>query len=212
MELDAYLKELKKIKMLQYEEEKKLWQSFKMQQDMKAREILIESYQPLVFKAVMQFKITGQMMDLVQEGTVGLIEAVENYDHERNVAFSLYALHRIRGRMLNFLKQEGCFALTSVDSTMYNDDSLTTLEENIVDPEPAVAKQAEQNFLVEQLKNAMHRLPENEQLVLQSVYMKDKEVKEVAEDLALSPTHIYRLQKRGIKRIRGMLSNLMKHW
>lgn len=212
MELSDYLKELKKIKMLTIEEEARFWQSYKINQDMKAREILIESYQPLVFKAVMQLKVTENVMDVVQEGTVGLIEAVENYDHERNVAFSLYALHRIRGRMLNFLQKEGCAALTYIDRPMYNEDNVTTLGENIIDLAPTVSNQVEQNFLVDQLHHAIQRLPEKEQLVLQSVYLKNQEVKEVAEMLELSTTHIYRLQKRGIKRIRGMLSNLMKHW
>ena len=212
MELSDYLKELKKIKMLTIEEEAGFWQSYKTNQDMKAREILIESYQPLVFKAVMQLKVTENVMDVVQEGTVGLIEAVENYDHERNVAFSLYALHRIRGRMLNFLQKEGCAELTYIDRPMYNEDNVTTLGENIIDSAPTVSNQVEQNFLVDQLHHAIQRLPEKEQLVLQSVYLKNQEVKEVAEMLELSTTHIYRLQKRGIKRIRGMLSNLMKHW
>lgn len=212
MELSGYLKELKKIKMLTIEEEALLWQQYKINQDMKAREILIESYQPLVFKAVMQVKVTENVMDIVQEGTVGLIEAVESYDHERSVAFSLYALHRIRGRMLNFLQKEGNVALTYIDRPMYNGDNVTTLGENIIDSAPAVSKQVEQSFLVDQLNHAIQRLPEKEQLVLQSVYLKNQEVKEVAEMLELSTTHIYRLQKRGIKRIRGMLSNLMKHW
>jgi len=194
------------------QEEMKLWHDYKINQEMKARQILIESYQPLVFKAVMQLKVTDQVMDLVQEGTVGLIETVENYDHERGVAFSLYALHRIRGRMLNFLQKEGLAELTYIDRPMYNEDNVTTLCENIIDLAPAVSKQAEQNFLVDQLKHAMQRLPEKEQLVLQGVYMKGQEVKEVAETMELSTTHIYRLQKRGIQRIRGMLSNLMKHW
>ena len=198
--------------MLTIQEETRLWYDYKINQEMKARQILIESYQPLVFKAVMQLKGTNQLMDLVQEGTVGLIEAVENYDHERGVAFSLYALHRIRGRMLNFLQKEGLAELTYIDRPMYNEDNVTTLGENIIDSAPAVSKQVEQNFLVDQLKHAMQRLPEKEQLVLQGVYMKGQEVKEVAETLELSTTHIYRLQKRGIQRIRGMLSNLMKHW
>ena len=198
--------------MLTIQEETRLWYDYKINQEMKARQILIESYQPLVFKAVMQLKVTEQVMDLVQEGTVGLIEAVENYDHERGVAFSLYALHRIRGRMLNFLQKEGLAELTYIDRPMYNEDNIMTLCENIIDSAPAVSKQVEQNFLVDQLKHAMQRLPEKEQLVLQGVYMKGQEVKEVAETLELSTTHIYRLQKRGIQRIRGMLSNLMNHW
>lgn len=212
MELSEYLKELKKIKMLNIEEETKLWREYKINQDIKARQVLIESYQPLVFKAVMQLKVNDNVMDIVQEGTVGLIEAVENYNHERSVAFSLYALHRIRGRMLNFLQKEGGVELTYIDKPMYNGDNVTTLGENIIDLAPTVSNQVEQSFLVDQLNHAIQRLPEKEQLVLQSVYMKDQDVKEVAESLDLSTTHIYRLQKRGIKRIRGMLSNLMKHW
>jgi RNA polymerase sporulation-specific sigma factor len=212
MELNEYLQELKTIKMLKIEEETLLWQAYKINHEMNARQILIESYQPLVFKAVMQLKAADNVMDLVQEGTVGLIEAVENYDHSRSVAFSLYALHRIRGRMLNFLQKEGLAELTYIDRPMYNEDNVTTLCENIIDPAPAVSKQVEQQFLVDQLKDAMQRLPKKEQLVLQGVYMKNQEVKEVAETLELSTTHIYRLQKRGIQRIRGMLSNLMKHW
>lgn len=45
-------------------------------------------------------------MDVVQEGTVGLIEAAESYDHRRGVAFSLFAVHRIRGRMMDWLAAE----------------------------------------------------------------------------------------------------------
>ena len=34
----------------------------------------------------------------------------------------------------------------------------------------------------------------------------------VAEALAVSKSHIYRLQKSGIRRVRGMLSRFMQHW
>lgn len=212
MNFNDYLRELKKIKVLAPEEESNLWQRYKDNQDMDARRMLIESYQPLVFKAVMSFKRADNIMDIVQEGTVGLIEAVENYDHARGVAFSLYALHRIRGRMLNFMRKEDLRDLTYVDRPMYNDDSEGTIGENLVDSATAVAEQAEDNFLIDELKHALKKLPPKEQLVLNGVYLQGRDAKEVAENLEVSPSHIYRLQKQGIRRVRGMLSKLMQHW
>lgn len=212
MDLNDYLKELKKLKVLKADEETELWKRYKDNHDLGARRRLIESYQPLVFKAVMGFRSAENVMDVVQEGTIGLIEAVENYEPERGVAFSLYALHRIRGRMLNYMRKEGMRDLTYIDRPMYNEESEGTLGENLVDPAPAVAEQAEDNFLVAELKNALRKLPQKERTVLSSVYLQEREPKEVAEHLDVSPSHIYRLQKQGIRRVRGMLSKLMQHW
>ena len=92
--------------MLSPEEEGRLWQAYKQQGDESCRARLIESYQPLVFKIAMLWRADeAAMLDIIQEGTIGLIEAVERYDETRGVAFSLFAYHRIRGRMLNYMQQ-----------------------------------------------------------------------------------------------------------
>ena len=106
MQLDRYISELNKVKLLAYSEEQELWQAYKEQGSQQARSRLIESYQPLVFKTAEAFLKLDNIMDVIQEGTVGLIEAVECYDYTRGVAFSIFAVHRIRGRMYNFLKKE----------------------------------------------------------------------------------------------------------
>ena len=49
MQLADYLKELRKVKTLDLEEEQALWAAFKERGDEGARQRLIESYQPLVF-------------------------------------------------------------------------------------------------------------------------------------------------------------------
>ena len=46
----------------------------------------------------------------------------------------------------------------------------------------------------------------------QGVFLKSGEVGDVAEELHLSASHIYRLQKTGIRRIRGMMSRFIKSW
>ena len=75
MQLDRYIAELNKIKLLEYREEQELWRQYKDQGSTQARSCLIESYQPLVFKTAQDFLALDNIMDIIQEGTVGLIEA-----------------------------------------------------------------------------------------------------------------------------------------
>lgn len=210
MLLNEYLTELKKINLLNPDEEKLLWQGFKEQGDLDCRRKLIENYQPLVFKAAMQWQVKEPVvMDVIQEGTVGLIEAVEKYDYTRGVAFSLYAFHRIRGRIINFLEREGKLNWTSIDAS-YEDEQAATIGARLVDTKANISEAAEFNFLVEQVKTAMDRLPVKEQVVLNAVYLEDCEPKQLAQSLNISISHVYRLQKQGVRRVRGMLSKLMK--
>jgi len=204
MRLDEYLVELQKIKILEPTEERQLWRRFKINQENVARQKLIESYQPLVFKAAMPYRDMENIMDIIQEGTVGLIEAAENYELNKGVAFSLYAIHRIRGRMMDFLRREG-----KIDLHCVNGDCGEQLE-NVASIEAAVPEQVEKYEMIGHLRQAMRRLPLKERTVLESIYIESEEARTVAAKLELSVSHIYRLQKQGIKRIRGMLSRFMK--
>ena len=88
--LQKYLEELKKVNLLSPEEEKELWIR-EAEGDEAAHRNLVSSYQPLVFKTAVRFHMPEEItMELIQEGTVGLLEAAENYDHTKGVAFSLY--------------------------------------------------------------------------------------------------------------------------
>lgn len=201
MRLQDYLVEVSKIELLEQTAEKALWLQYKSQSDLDSRRQLIEHYQPLVVKVLSHWRGGNEavLMDLVQEGIIGLIEAVEKFEPERGVAFSLYAIHRIRGRMLNFLEKEAKGKPISLDieSEMLPDENLS------------VAETAERNFLVDQLHLAMERLPNKERLALNGIYFEEQEPRQVATMLQISPSHFYRLQQQGIRRVRGMLSRLM---
>lgn len=210
MRLEEYLRELNKIEILSPPQEAALWRAFKEDCDVEARRALISAYQPLVFKNALPYRGLDIIMDIIQEGTVGLIEAVESYDHRRGVAFSLFAVHRIRGRMMSFLKKEGATALACMEEE--TDEDGATAKERIADPGASVAEQAEEHELSARLWEALKRLPQKERLVLEQVCIGSAAVQEVAERLKVSPSHIYRLQKTGIRRIRGMMSRFMQHW
>lgn len=207
MVLQEYLQELNKITLLTPEEENALWKAYKDQNDMESRSQLIEQYQPLVFKEAMRWHIPDNMvLDAIQEGTVGLIEAVERFDYTRHVAFSLFAVHRIRGRIIDYLNTEGKRAEISLDEP---DENGMTLQEMLPDEGIDIAEQTGQHLLFEHVARVLQRLPQKEQLVVEGVYLQNKPQKHIAHDLSMSLPYVYRLQKRGIRRVRGMLSKFI---
>ena len=204
-----YVKKLADVQKLMPAEEGELWRAYKERGDEAARRRIIESYQPLVFREVMPYRALPAVMDAVQEGTIGLIEAVERYDPTRGVAFSLYAVHRVRGRILDFLRREGRVDLPCLEAET---EAYETAKELLVDERPSVAELAEHHALVGVLGAAMERLPARERLVLEGVTIGGARAQTMAESLGVTPAQIYRLQKNGIRRIRGMLSRFMQHW
>lgn len=204
-----YVKKLADVQKLTPAEEGELWRAYKERGDEAARRRIIESYQPLVFREVMPYRALPAVMDAVQEGTIGLIEAVERYDPTRGVAFSLYAVHRVRGRILDFLRREGRVDLPCLEAET---EAYETAKELLVDERPSVAELAEHHALVGVLGAAMDRLPARERLVLEGVTIGGARAQTMAESLGVTPAQIYRLQKNGIRRIRGMLSRFMQHW
>ena len=204
-----YVKKLADVQKLTPTEEGELWRAYKERGDEAARRRIIESYQPLVFREVMPYRALPAVMDAVQEGTIGLIEAVERYDPTRGVAFSLYAVHRVRGRILDFLRREGRVDLPCLEAET---EVYETAKELLADERPSVAELAEHHALVGVLGAAMERLPARERLVLEGVTIGGARAQTMAESLGVTPAQIYRLQKNGIRRIRGMLSRFMQHW
>ena len=204
-----YMTKLSAVRKLTPEEERALWRAYKEEGDESARRRIIEAYQPLVFREVMPYRTMPVVMDAVQEGTIGLIEAVERYDPTRGVAFSLYAVHRVRGRILDFLRREGSVDLPCLEAET---EAQETAKELLVDEQASVAELAEHHALVDVLGAVIERLPLRERLVLEGVTIGGTQAQTMAESLGVTPAHIYRLQQSGIRRVRGMLSRFIQHW
>ena len=205
--LQKYLKELKKIKMLSPEEERELWIR-EEEGDEAAHQKLTSSYQPLVFKTAVQFHMPEEItLELIQEGMVGLLEAVESYDYTKGVAFSLYAVHRIRGRMCDFMNREFSRDELSLDRETAEGWSLAEFIPGLqLLPEEVVERHA----VSDRVSQAIDRLPQKEKQVLQGIFLENKTPLVLAADIKVTPGHIYRLEKQGVRRIRGMLSRFMR--
>jgi len=97
--LEIYLAEVARIPLLEEKEEQELAQRMR-EGDLRARERLIVSHLRLVASEARQYGDVGlDLLDLIQEGNLGLIEAVDRFDPHRGARLSTYALFWIRKAM-----------------------------------------------------------------------------------------------------------------
>ncbi|MFZ7112085.1 MAG: sigma-70 family RNA polymerase sigma factor [Desulfatiglandales bacterium] len=105
--LQMYLMEIKQYNLLTREEERELAIRVREKKDQKAAYVLITSNLRLVVKIAMDFHRywTKSLMDLIQEGNVGLLQAVRKFDPYRGIKFSYYASFWIKAYMLKYIME-----------------------------------------------------------------------------------------------------------
>jgi RNA polymerase primary sigma factor len=92
----SYLKSIGRVKLLTKEDEVRLAKRIE-QNDMSAKNALIEANLRLVVSIAKRYTGRGlTLLDLIQEGNLGLIRAVEKFDWRRGFKFSTYATWWIR--------------------------------------------------------------------------------------------------------------------
>lgn len=105
--LTAYLREVYQVELLTREEERELAERVQ-NGDQDAREKLIEANLRLVLSMARKFLGMGlTFQDLVQEGNMGLMEAVEKFDYTRGCRFSTYACWWIRQSISRSIANKG---------------------------------------------------------------------------------------------------------
>jgi len=103
--LQMYLLEIKQYNLLTREEEKELAIRVREQHDQRAAYRLITANLRLVVKIAMDFHRywTRNLLDLIQEGNLGLLQAANKFDPYRGIKFSYYASFWIKAYILKFI-------------------------------------------------------------------------------------------------------------
>jgi RNA polymerase sigma-32 factor len=102
--LTAYMHEIRRYPLLSREEEHELAVEFSRNRDPKLARQLITANLRLVVKIAHEYRRAYRnLLDLVQEGNLGLLQAVQKYDPYRGVKLSSYAAWWIRAYMLKFI-------------------------------------------------------------------------------------------------------------
>lgn len=180
-----------------FEEEKILWQRC-AEHDESAREELILAYRPMVYWFAKSLKVPyNTYPDLIQEGMVALIDAVDAFDITRNNRFSTFAYYKIKGRMINFLQRVEAKAPVPVD------DEVFVLEDA---RNAAVSSAAERSEWTIDLERAMECLTESESDIIRALIFEGDVAKDVAERRTIDVSHVYRIRRKALEKLRKALS------
>ena len=187
---------------------------FTKQGDEQARQTLIESYLLLVTKIAQQYRRPStELLDLIQEGNIGLIDAVDRFDPEMGVRFSTFATWRIRKAIQNFLGTEQ--NLASIDAPILDEDGMvversdTLVDEETILGSPTFAPidaTIEEQVAIEQIYQQEHKLTLLQQKVITMLYGMDgqrpKSINEVAKVLGISRQRTQRIVDNATRRLK----------
>lgn len=114
--LGLYIKEIGKYDLLTPEEENKLTRELIETGDIEVAKTLVKANLRLVVKIALEYRHAFQnVLDLIQEGNIGLMKAVSKYDPTKGAKLSYYASWWIRSYILKFILDN--FRLVKVGTT-----------------------------------------------------------------------------------------------
>jgi RNA polymerase sporulation-specific sigma factor len=212
--LDWYRQEVARYRMLSNEEECAVIERMR-QGDMQARKVLIESYLRLVVSMANnpKFRHQAEVLDLIQEGNIGLIKAADCFDAGMGYSFAGFATECIKNRMLLFVKNQP-EELLVLDSKVFEDDEEYVCHGDLVVDEAnelgsASHESAENKMISEERMQsvyaALERLPRKERMVVQLLYglgVRDAmSLQEVAMLIGVSKERVGQIRDDALKQL-----------
>jgi RNA polymerase sigma factor (sigma-70 family) len=192
----AYLRRIARIPLLSARDEQRLAR----RGDADARRQLIEANLRLVVhlaRPLVGDRHPLSLMDLVQEGTIGLVRAVERFDPRRGVRFATYAAWWIRSAMLEALRRHGGAAWLEAE-----------LSDAVADDRaPAPPDEAARAALRAPLHAALNELPPAQRRVVELRFGLTGEgpltAREVARRLRTSAEKVRHAEDLALRRLRA---------
>ena len=214
--LNAYLCDISKYRPLTSEQEIALAEQVR-KGDEQARQQLIHANLLLVVNIARRYQRYGaEIMDLIQEGNIGLIRAVDMFDPTKGTRFTTYAVYKIHKQIQRFLNKNDD-RMISLDINVDNGDENLRLSDTIEDKDNTMMEQQfediqtrmEQEELQELLTSRLEELSKRELEVLTLLFgiglQQSFSVTEVSEQMGISKVRVCQLRDRALKMLRDEL-------
>ncbi|MGD0113053.1 MAG: sigma-70 family RNA polymerase sigma factor [Armatimonadota bacterium] len=201
-----------------------LWREYRRTGDLSIRNSLVMRHMGLVYQIANKYAAVARDAhdDLIQEGCLGLIRAIERFLPDYGVQFSTYAYPVISGTIKNYLRDRRRLLgmprwERNEESEFGTPDTYVAEGEELLAPESleALADPVGEDFteqIVDRMlaKNLLGRLPVLEQRIVQHFFYDDLTQREVARIVARSTSRISRILRQALEKIRGLLLDVQK--
>ena len=211
--IKLYYRDISKFSPLTEEDEQQLV-ILVGQGDEQARKTLIESHLLLVTKIARQYRQPNiELLDLIQEGNLALIEAVDRFSPEVGSRFSTFVVWRIHKAIQKFIGINN--DLLSLETPILDEDGqMRFLSDSIVDEENIMGSPSceaadftmEQREIIELLQHRMAKLSTKERKILEMLYgmdgQKPKTIYEVASAMGICRQRLQRIVEKTMRRLK----------
>ena len=211
--LDIYNREIKTYRPLSVEEEIALAEQVRSG-NQQARKQLIEANLTLVIRIARMALLNGdELMDLIQEGNIGLIEAIDRFNPLLGNKLNTYAVWRIKKKISQYIQSLGSTQESLDTPICVEDEDYVFLADMIVDKETLCGSQAiksieETMIQVEEicrLYDKLDSLSIRQRKLVMMLYGLGEEqehsIDEMAEILGISRKRVEQLRDKALRRL-----------
>lgn len=179
--------------------------------NLEARQILVERNLRLVVYIAKKFENTGiNIEDLISIGTIGLSKSVNTFNIDKNIKLATYASRCIENEILMYLRRTNKIkGEVSIDEPLNKDgDGNELLLSDILGTDPDItSRNIEDEVDKMLLRESISRLKDREKVIMEMRFgFKDDgnemTQKEVADKLGISQSYISRLEKKIINKMK----------
>lgn len=217
--MTTYFEEISKYSILSKDEELKLWRRYKNENDLKARDKLVSSNLRFVANVAKKYQGNGlSYSDLIAEGNIGLLKAIERFDGERGFKAISYSVWWIKQTIMEAINKRGLIQSEELpteherqpdEEDIFSDNAYKSVSNDIAFDEGTVAKEEEMNKVV---NNLMSCLNEREKIIVTKYYglngCKPETLENIGKTLNLTKERIRQINEKALKKLRtGALNN-----
>ena len=207
-----YFKDISDLSPLSRAEERSLWEKYKKENDISARNKIIKSNLKFVAKEAAKYIGMGlSYSELIAEGNLGLIKALDKFDYEKGYKTISYSVWWINQNILEAIKKRNIINGDEIEPSEKFDE-----DDEIGDDENVATEKYVDNFNFDNLKRSdeastvrdlMESLTEREKQVVTDYFgLNSKEemtLEEIGKKMNLTKERIRQIKESALKKLRA---------
>ena len=189
------------------EQNRELLQIYYDTKDIEAYQSLLILNDKLNYHIARKYLNSGEdVEDLAGIARIGMIKAIKSFDLSNGVKFSTYATRCMTNEILMYFRKEKKHKSNiSIEQPLSYDGEGNEMKlEDLLDSGDDILGEIVEREEIIRLRQAIEQLGGRDRVIIEEMYFKGKTQKQVSELLGLSQSHISRIKKKLLKKLRGI--------